>query len=100
MQSANQTRALPAFPYLGASRGQLLLLPALHCQIVPLACRFCLLLHILLLLSPLLQDVLLPGWTLLLLAAFLLLQPVLRLPTAALPCLLLLLRLQLPALVV
>ena len=98
VQSETQTGAPPASPYLGAFRGQLLLLHALHCQVVPLACCFCLLLHILLLLPPLLQDVLSPGWGLLLLAACFLLQPVLRLPTAALPCLLLLWP-QLPALV-
>ena len=92
VQPASQTGALPASPYLDAFQGQLLLLlHALHCQIVPLAHCFCLLLHILLLLPSLLQNVLPPGWDLLLLAACFLLQPVLRLPTEALPCLLLLL---------
>ena len=61
VQSANQTGASPASPYLGAFRGQLLLLHALHCQIVPLACCLCLLLHIVLLLPPLLRDILPPG---------------------------------------
>ena len=100
-----QGRLLSPTPYLDALRGQLRLLHALHCQIVPLACCFRLLLHILRLRPPLLQNVLPPGRGLPVLAASLRLRPVLRLPTAANPCLLLLLLLlllwlQLPALVI